>query len=119
MVGLELIGKSGNRSCPRMARPNQPQHLTRPCGARDRRGRHRTTALQGTHQRGRVGACMPSTTAMRRWPGQFVELMSLSFKCCNPASVLPKFYVVTVNHSLGTFLCSVVIVANEIDGLMK
>jgi hypothetical protein len=46
-----------------------------------------------------------------------VELLSLAFKFCNPAGVLPKLNVVTVNHSLGTFLCGVVIVANEIDGL--
>jgi len=44
-------------------------------------------------------------------------LVSLAFKSCNPAGVLPKLDVVTVNHSLGAFLRSVVIIANEIDGL--
>jgi hypothetical protein len=46
-----------------------------------------------------------------------VRLFSLAFKFCNPAGVLPKLYVVTVNHSLGAFLRTFVIVANEIDGL--
>ena len=31
------------------------------------------------------------------------RLLSLAFKFCNPAGVLPKLDVVTVNHSLGTF----------------
>jgi hypothetical protein len=46
-----------------------------------------------------------------------VTLFSLAFKFCNPAGMLPKFDVVTVNHSLGAFLRSVVIIADEIDGL--
>jgi hypothetical protein len=31
----------------------------------------------------------------------------------NPAGVLPKLDVVTVSHSLGAFLCSVVIIADR------
>jgi hypothetical protein len=46
-----------------------------------------------------------------------VALSSLAFKFCNPAGMLPKFDVVTVNDSLGAFLGSVVIIANEIDDL--
>jgi hypothetical protein len=46
-----------------------------------------------------------------------VALFSLAFKFCNPAGMLPKFDVVTVNHSLGAFLGSVVIIADEIDDL--
>jgi hypothetical protein len=44
-------------------------------------------------------------------------LVSLAFKSYNPAGVLPKLDVVTVNHSLGAFLRSVVVDAVEIDGL--
>jgi hypothetical protein len=32
-----------------------------------------------------------------------VALFSLAFKFCNPAGMLPKFDVVTVNHSLRAF----------------
>jgi hypothetical protein len=46
-----------------------------------------------------------------------VELLSRACEFCNPAGMLPKLHVVNVNHSLGAFLRSVVIVANEIDGL--
>jgi len=46
-----------------------------------------------------------------------VALFSLAFKFCNPAGMLPKLDVVTVNHSLGAFLGSVVIIADEIDDL--
>lgn len=46
-----------------------------------------------------------------------VALFSLAFKFCNPAGVLSKFDVVTVNPSLGAFLGSVVIIADEIDDL--
>ncbi|HEX7564050.1 MAG TPA: hypothetical protein VF396_12490 [Bradyrhizobium sp.] len=42
-----------------------------------------------------------------------VALFSLAFKFCNPAGMLPKFDVVTVNHSLGAFLGSVVIIADD------
>jgi hypothetical protein len=45
------------------------------------------------------------------------RLISLAFKFCNPAGMLPKFDVVTVNHSLSALLRSVVIIADEIDGL--
>jgi hypothetical protein len=44
-------------------------------------------------------------------------LFSLAFEFCNPADMLPKFDVVTIDHSLGAFLRSVVIIADEIDGL--
>jgi hypothetical protein len=40
-----------------------------------------------------------------------------AFEFCNPAGMLPKLNVVTVNHSLGAFLRSVVVIANDIDGL--
>ena len=46
-----------------------------------------------------------------------VALFSPAFKFCNPTGMLPKFDVVTVNHSLGAFLGSVVIIADEIDDL--
>jgi hypothetical protein len=46
-----------------------------------------------------------------------VALFSLAFKFCNPAGMLPKFDVVTVNHSLGAFLRSFVIIAAEINRL--
>ena len=46
-----------------------------------------------------------------------VALFSLAFKFCNPAGMLPKLDVVTVNHSLGAFLGGVVIIADEIDDL--
>jgi hypothetical protein len=46
-----------------------------------------------------------------------VTLFPLAFKFCNPAGMLPKFDVVTVNHSLGAFPGSVVIIADEIDDL--
>jgi hypothetical protein len=36
---------------------------------------------------------------------------------CNPAGVLPKLNVVTVNHSLRAFLRSLVIIAVEINRL--
>ena len=45
-----------------------------------------------------------------------VELLSLAFKFCNPAGVLPKLNVVTVNHSLGTFLCGVTPVTCTLGG---
>src|ERR1700677_3497707 len=46
-----------------------------------------------------------------------VELLSLACEFCNPAGVLPKLNVVTVNHSLGAFLRSFVIIAVEIKRL--
>jgi hypothetical protein len=49
--------------------------------------------------------------------GQFVELFSRACEFCNPAGVLPKLNVVTVNHSLGAFLRSFVIIAAEINRL--
>jgi hypothetical protein len=48
-----------------------------------------------------------------------IRLFSFAFKLCNSAGVLPKLDVVTVDHSLGAFLRSVVIIADEIDGLNK
>jgi hypothetical protein len=46
-----------------------------------------------------------------------VALFSLAFKFCNPAGMLPKLDVVTVNHSLGAFLRSFIIIAVEINRL--
>jgi hypothetical protein len=46
-----------------------------------------------------------------------VELLSRACEFCNPADVLPKLNVVTVNHSLGAFLRSFVIIAVEINRL--
>jgi hypothetical protein len=46
-----------------------------------------------------------------------VGLFLLAVKLCNPAGVLPKLDVVTVDHSLGAFLRSVVVSAVEINGL--
>jgi hypothetical protein len=40
-----------------------------------------------------------------------------AFKFCNPTGMLPKLNVVTINHSLGAFLRSVVVIANDIGGL--
>ena len=41
----------------------------------------------------------------------------MTFKLRNPAILLPKFNVVTVDHLPGAFSCPVVVIADEIDGL--
>jgi hypothetical protein len=48
-----------------------------------------------------------------------IRLFSFAFKLCNSAGMLPKFDVVTVDHSLGASLRGVVVDAVEIDGLNK
>jgi hypothetical protein len=40
----------------------------------------------------------------------------MTFEFLNPAVVLPKFNVVTVDHLPGAFSCAVVVIADEIDG---
>lgn len=40
----------------------------------------------------------------------------MAFKLLNPAVVLPKLNVVTIDHLPGAFLCAVVVIADEIDG---
>jgi hypothetical protein len=41
----------------------------------------------------------------------------MAFKLLDSAVVLPKFDVVAVDHLPGAFSCTVVIIADEIDGL--
>jgi hypothetical protein len=40
----------------------------------------------------------------------------MAFKLFNPAVVLPKFDVVTIDHLPGAFPCAVVVIANQVDG---
>jgi hypothetical protein len=44
------------------------------------------------------------------------QLFRMRVKLRNPAVVLPKLNVVTIDHLPGTFLCTVVVVADQIDG---
>jgi hypothetical protein len=41
----------------------------------------------------------------------------MAFELLDPAVVLPKFDIVTVDHLPGAFPCTVVVIADEIDGL--
>ena len=41
----------------------------------------------------------------------------MTFELFDPAVVLPKLDVVTIDHLPGTFPCTVVVIANEINGL--
>jgi hypothetical protein len=66
---------------------------------------------------GRAAACIPLDDGTAPMAGQFVELLSRAREFCNPAGVLPKLNVVTVNHSLGAFLRNFVIIAVEINRL--
>jgi hypothetical protein len=40
----------------------------------------------------------------------------MAFKLLNSAVVLPKLDVVTIDHLPGAFSCTVVVIADEIDG---
>jgi hypothetical protein len=40
----------------------------------------------------------------------------MAFKFLDPAVVLPKLNVVTIDHFAGAYLRTVVVIANEIDG---
>jgi hypothetical protein len=41
----------------------------------------------------------------------------MAFELFDPAVVLPKLDVVTIDHLPGTFPCTVVVITDEIDGL--
>jgi hypothetical protein len=41
----------------------------------------------------------------------------MAFKLLDSAVVLPKFNVMTVDHLPGAFPCTIVVIADEIDGL--
>jgi hypothetical protein len=41
----------------------------------------------------------------------------MALKLLDPAVVLPKFNVVTVDHLPGAFPCTIVVIADQIDGL--
>jgi hypothetical protein len=44
------------------------------------------------------------------------QLSWIAFELLYPAIVQPKFHIVTVDHFAGTFPCTVVVIADEIDG---